>query len=408
MSIDERLMQPGRWRIDLARETPLAVRTGIVWRDHFAVTAARLSRPTYDQVRTSSIYAGVVLERDRRGPESPVAFGGLNLLYWLGDASMGYPAGVTTGSRSATITTLLNELWSVGNSIGDLTLTLSSVPATTIIDVIASNFVNDTTMKMIDRWRRKTSPQTEFALRHPGEVVFSQAGAGSAFVQTPKIVFTRDDMVLVGGGRHVIADEIQEAGDAFDEDYSIDIYATDALSSGGSTNADFTGRLSYPLVNNSTARRASKSTSEVAGAGAPQNAADAYIAAGQLRLQRRRLVITLPGGSLLPNVDLAVGDYVYLYDPWTGCVDTANKVAAAGTEIHPQKVRVTGIEWGIPEGAGVYWLKTQSGAGAGTGSSAANAVDLSDLVEDRGRQIRLMIDTAEPVRAPAFRSSKLS
>jgi hypothetical protein len=72
------------------------------------------------------------------------------------------------------------------------------------------------------------------------------------------------------------------------------------------------------------------------------------------------------------------------------------------------EVRVTGIEWGIPEGAGVYWLKTQSGAGTGTGSSAANVVDLSDLVEDRGRQIRLMIDTAEPVRAPAFRSSKLS
>lgn len=408
MTIDERLMQPGRWQINLTPETPLAVRAGIVWRDHFAVTAARLARPTYDQVRASAIYAGVVLERNRGGPESPPSFGGLNLLYWLGDASMGFPAGVTTGSRSATITTLLNELWSVGNSIGDLTLTLSSVPATTIIDVVASNLVDETSMKMIDRWRRKTSPRTEFALRHPGEVVFSQAGAGSAFLQTPKVVITRGDELIVGGGRHVVADKIEEESDAYEEDYSIDVYATDALSSGGSTNADFTGRLSYPLLNNSTARRASKSTSEVSGAGAPQNAADAYIAAGQLRLQRRRLVITLPGGSLLPNVDLAVGDYVYLYDPWTGCVDTSNKVVAVGTEIHPQKVRVTGIEWGVPEGAGVYWLKTQSGGGAGTGSSAANVVDLSDLVADRARQISLTIDTAEPVRPPAFRSSKLS
>ena len=407
--IDERLMQPGRWDIRLKPETPLEVRASIVWRDHFAVVPGRLQFPTYDQVRTAAIYAGVVLSRKRSGPQNPVEFGGLNLLYWLGDTTMGTPTGLTTGSRSATITTLLNELWTYGNTVGDLTLTLSTVPATTVIDVIEDLYRSKTTMQLIDRWRRKTNPVTEFALRHDGELVFSQEGGGTAFVQTPTLTITRDGVTdRPNSGRHVVADRIEEDADAFDEDYRIAVKSDDVLSTGEATNSDFSGRLSYPLDNNSNAREMYQTTTEVTGAGAAQDFACSYIAASSLRLQRRRLAITLPAGSIIPNVDLAVGDYVYLYDPWTGSVDNTNKVVINGQQTHPQKVRITGMSWDPPKGSGIYWMKTQSGLGSGSGSYPENVADITQWVDNIGGPIKLTVDTAPPLRPPAFRSARLS
>lgn len=410
--IDERLMQPGRWSLKLKPETPLAIRSQIRWRDHFAVTPGRFQRPTYNAVVAASIYTGVVLERQRGGPADPLTYAGLNLLYWLGDTTAGRVltggGDVTDGFRADTITTLLNEMWNSDVTVGGLGLTLSSVPATTVVDIVETEGRDVTVMQLIDRWRRKTDGPTEFSIRHTGGIVFSEEGAGSAFVQTPTLLVTRDAVVGVSGGvRNVQAARIDETADAYDEDYLIEVEATDGLSNGGATNPDVVGyRSNLDLAANSNARYRNVSTSEVSGAGAAQDYACDLLAWGLMRFQRRKITIDLPAGSLTPNVDIKAGDHIWLYDPFVGATDNTNEVYANGTELHPQKVRVSSLSWAPQPGHAVWWLKTQSGDADGTNPD--NAVDITEWVDEWGGMVRLEIDTAPPVRPPAFRSGKLS
>lgn len=405
--IDERLMQPGRWSLRLKPETPLAIRSGIAWRDHFVVTPGRMQLPTYDAVLSDSIYTGVVLERQRGGPSESVSFSGINMLYWMGDTQVGIGSGVTDGFRSETITTLLNELWTTPQDVGGFTLTLSSVPSTTVVDIVENETRDVTAMQMIDRWRRKTDANTEFAMRHSGEMVFSEEGAGSAFVQTPTLLVTRDGVTGVSGAyRNVQASSITETADAYDEDYSADVKATDGLSTEVVTNSGFSGRRVPDMSVNTNGRTRWIYTGEVSGAGAAQDFSCGMIGYAAMRYQRRRISIELGAGAVIPNIDIAVGDYIYVLDPFTGAVDTANEVYANGTELHPQKLRVTGLSWGPQTGHAVWWLKTQSGDGDGT--KVYNVADITEWVDEWDAPTRLEIDTAPPLRPPAFRSSKLS
>lgn len=45
-----------------------------------------------------------------------------------------------------------------------------------------------------------------------------------------------------------------------------------------------------------------------------------------------------------------VGDYIYVYDPDAGLVDTANEVQIRGVRVNPVKLRVTQADWPITEG----------------------------------------------------------
>lgn len=45
-----------------------------------------------------------------------------------------------------------------------------------------------------------------------------------------------------------------------------------------------------------------------------------------------------------------VGDYIYVYDPDAGLVDTANEVQIRGVRVNPVKLRVTEADWPITEG----------------------------------------------------------
>lgn len=70
-----------------------------------------------------------------------------------------------------------------------------------------------------------------------------------------------------------------------------------------------------------------------------------------------------------------VGDFIYVYDPPSGFVDTANEIHVRGQTIWPKKVRKVEDSWDIVPGMGVYYRP------GGAAVTSADWIDLTRYVE---------------------------
>ncbi|MET7739617.1 fibronectin type III domain-containing protein [Streptomyces sp. NPDC005385] len=89
------------------------------------------------------------------------------------------------------------------------------------------------------------------------------------------------------------------------------------------------------------------------------------------------------------------GDYVWVYDPDAGLVDTANEVVIRGVRINPLKLRVTEAEWPITEG---YTVALRSANG--TWSDLTDYIHWEDSTTAKvvvGDYARNLTDSAESV-----------
>ena len=85
---------------------------------------------------------------------------------------------------------------------------------------------------------------------------------------------------------------------------------------------------------------------------------DTANAAARAQLQQNRFsdakrAITLGTNDYDVKGDVAVGDYVWVFDPDIGVVDTANEITFRGERMYPMKLRLTEMTWPIVEGMGV-------------------------------------------------------
>lgn len=413
--IDERLMQPGRWDMTLKPETPLKMRHEIAFRDHFVVTRARLPwGVSYHDVLAESIYTGVVLERQRGGPNDAPSWGGLNLLYWMGDTDK-TPAYdfASTGDRLETFTTFLGELWILnpGYTAGGIEYVLSSVPSTQITDDVTDNPLDSTIMTYIDRWRRKTNGVIEFAIRHEGKIYFSEFGAGSTFVQTPEVLISRDGY-QAPTLRSAKAAKITDKSDVYDEQSSLTVRGRDLVSNGTATNSDWTDFNGLLIAGGTELAAPDVVADDIywsgSGSSTAYNLGCQYKAANMLKRRRQLNVITVPVSAICPNLDLSVGDYFYAYDPWTELRDAANSVQAEQV-IQPKEVRASALRWDVMPGMGVYWLQTQQLPDNASRDDPTYVVDITDYVEMAPEpMLEIEVDTIPPFRGWVSRSPALS
>lgn len=90
--------------------------------------------------------------------------------------------------------------------------------------------------------------------------------------------------------------------------------------------------------------------------------------------------------------DLEPGDNLYVYDPDSGLIDTANQLQYRGELIRPVIVRVHGYTWPVRQGMGVYYRRQ-------TGASTSTNLDLTEWVEYESGPVRL--DVGSPPRKSA-------
>jgi hypothetical protein len=79
-------------------------------------------------------------------------------------------------------------------------------------------------------------------------------------------------------------------------------------------------------------------------------------ARAQLQLNRfsdAKRAISLSSNDYDLKGDVAVGDYLWVFDPDIGVVDITNEVAFRGDRMYPMKLRLTEMTWPITEGMGI-------------------------------------------------------
>lgn len=72
---------------------------------------------------------------------------------------------------------------------------------------------------------------------------------------------------------------------------------------------------------------------------------------------------------------IAVGDFLWVYDPQSGIFDTANEIQHRGMRIFPQRIRILEADWPLTKGMGVYVRP------GGSSVTAADWLDLSPYVD---------------------------
>jgi hypothetical protein len=357
-------MAPGSWELRLKKETPAFVRARI---NAFAVPDYLVVLPTHipaedltwDSVLAASIYTGCILKHTRTDPGKPMPIGGMNLLWLLGDTSRSpdIPRGAFTGVTTFPLVLaylFFNDARSNGLHYSDV-----GVPTTA---VGFSWDTKESTWSIIERWRKATSPETQFRLRHDGTILFAAYNDADLFVQTPTIVVSS------------VASPGRRAGLTWAKAESVE-WIRDRLGTSTSVRyEDAGGSVTTTTDFNVKSFRAGTSVNLTTVVQSSETSAPGSFAGGRYGPRYETRVTGVEG--LQVGVDLNVGDTISVHDPWGfAAADIAalaggyGSVDVDGTLAPLYSQQITGARWPVQSGMGVYWLTT-SAASTGAGAPA--------------------------------------
>lgn len=354
--IDQVLMNPGGWDLQLVADTPRSVRDLITPYSHIVVLPEPLQDSTSDALLLGAArYVGMV-----RQPGPYYKIGGIGLEGWLGDENgnldvLTTAKAHTAGSLATWVADVANSRLNAGTVTspgGTLTASFQYVTRRQALDVICQSFGVEYRVNM--------------------DLTVDVATQANLYAATPTAVAVKGP-----GGRDLTItgiDSTLEVSDNYDDYASLMLVVGPngaGTSGGAATYRDAIGNLV-------TIVKVYESSDAQAGT-------EATIAANLLAyytLHRRR-EIRLTTSLYDITGDVQVGDNLYVYDPNVGLVDTANPVLYRGGTIWPVTVRVLGVRWPITRGMGVY-LRTHNG-------SSATHTDLTPWVQWEDGDTELLV-----------------
>lgn len=405
MAITETIMSPGSWSVTLSPDTPRTILDALQYFQHIVISTGR-HNPQLEgsSLFTSGRFTGVItgLDFSSKKANQGIILSGDTMATWLGNGSGVGPViegNNTPGSSgngaqftSAAYSTVVNTLVGVSSlKVG----TIYSMPTsatytggfiwTTVAKALTS-FATQITQgalpTQIAEWRAngnatvdfgpvaslyRTSPITAIVPNNPGMDMSIRGLDGVAELIEDVKDYTTRTVVLASGSGAATAVGAANIGDV------------------GGTNpyTDFYGN---PIVMTRTI-----SASGVSSVNATVSAQAALIPyttpADQVRLSSTEYDI---------KGDLVCGDYVWLYDPDAGFIDTsgANEIVFRGERINPTKQRVIQVNWPVTSDMTVAY-RDQHG----------NWYDLTDYVQFEdgtatnltvGGYNRNLVSTSEP------------
>lgn len=330
-SVSELLMKPGAWSVTLKEETPAEILRAIDWTvtavagfGHIYIFNTRVRPEEFTDANLKSIatYAGILLE-------APTArsIGGPGMIAWLGDADdKGAILETAVTQSAATLQTWVNALrpasLSAGTSLnsGSYTGTFQWITPRQALDAVCAAL------------------GYEYRVNPDGTLDANTAA--TLFGSTPTGFVTRRTE-----GREdylgILATQLEQARDLIDYTTKVRAIAKTGLgtASGAAT--------PYKDINgNSVVMTRVIETPE---------AEDANAAATALinKFSATRKGVRLSSSTFAIPSTIEVGASVYVYDPRSGLVDTANQVHFGGELLFPVSLRVYGYTWPIREGMGV-------------------------------------------------------
>lgn len=336
MSVTERLMKPGEWGITLAEETPYDVRSLLDFFGHVVITSTHVDSRRFSSAAMLSMsrYTGILRKR-ARGRRS---IGGIGLEGWLGT-----PEGRGHTFEVAGLTTQTYAAW-VDDILVGIGLTESVDPSVT--DTLEANIIGMIPRQALDYI--DSIYGTEYRVFADGTI---RLGMPSfvGFVEDPTAIALRK-----GGGRDLDltglqALELDMESDVDDWINEVLVYANgeggSVLSAGASTSS------SYRNLTGNTFQMTLVVDSPVTRSGP-----DTLLALNELIAHAvTRKAIKLSTDTYDIGRDVAVGDWIYAYDPDAYLFDTANEVRYRGRILYPATLRVLAYTWPVESGMGVYY-----------------------------------------------------
>lgn len=348
MGVSEVLMKPGSWSLKLVESTPKSVLSALDWNQtatagfgHIFIFKAPVKSTQFSDANLKSLalYAGILRER----PDART-FGGPGMVAWLGDEDdKGDILETAVTQTAATLQTWVNALrpaaLSAGTSLaaGSYTGTFQWVTRRKALDAVCAAL------------------GYEYRVNPSGTLDANTVA--TLYGSTPTGFVTRrteERSAYIG----ILANQLETGADL--DDYTTKVRAIAKTGLGTASGA----ATPYKDINgNAVVITRVIETPE---------AEDANAAATALinRFSAQRKSVRLSSDTYAIHGSVKVGESVYVYDPRSGLVDTANQVHFSGQLTFPVSLRVYGYTWPIREGMGVLF---RNGAGTWT--------DLTDWVE---------------------------
>lgn len=393
MTVTEIKQALGSWAIRLRADTPRSLLTRATFLGHVAFVPGRLDPVQYgDNLLTKARYVGVVREQQTTGD---YYLGGVGMAYWLGDEDGKGDVFETAVSLSAvTFADAMNALLPAGGAV--TAGTYYSVAGTYTgrhqweTPRSAITYVTDT---MGAEWRVTGDGKLD-----AGPIANLYNTSPTAIVMARKAA--RDLRLSAIPGQAALARDV------------VDYTTRVVLLAEGEGDAIATGEADGPATPykdiHGNAARLVRLASE------SDTATTNADARAQLVLNHflsPRNNVNLSSSQYDIKGDFVVGDYLWVYDPDRGFLDTAQEVIWEGVPINPVALRCVEMTWPIPAGwtvayrdaAGV-WLDLSQYYSPETGDTTIVVGDFGPSLSSLGIVTpgdRPAVDTSVPA-VPVF------
>jgi hypothetical protein len=369
--ITERFQDPGSFTIPLdPNSTPLDL---IVERisefGHVVITPQRFHPPAIisdADLLSAARYSGVVLELERSNRQ--ITIRGQGLVWHLGDSEGA--GGIFENLRTFTTATPTTVLTSGSHTAGTGLLPNSIIAGTIVnTDVPAYSATHqfETPLDAIRTYSQTV--QGHWRINPNGTFDFCDVDRNDVYVVTsPTVVAIRygwgSDPIYTGVNvRSAMTrrDATQWASKALMIEQAAD--GTQTLESSATISHSYTDLHGNALVRSFRYYRPATADANL-GAFLTQALAERALI-DEMEIDTDQWEIA--GGSM------RVGDFIWVYDPPSGFVDTANEVQYRGQTIWPAKARVFEGSWPLVDGMGVYYRPNGV-------ASSADWIDLTQYV----------------------------
>lgn len=331
MTVTEIKQATGSWELRLRSKTPRAILEQLTYFGHIAVLPGRIDPTQFgDNLLRTARYVGVYRNRDA---QDEFTLKGVGMAFWLGDEDgkgdiFESPVNLVAQTFAASIPALLPP----GGAV--LPGVINSVPGTYtgkhqwVTSRQALNYVTELF-------------GAEYRVN--GDATLDAGTVAQLYVTTPRAILLpkgksgRDLLRASLAGKASMGTDV--------EDYTTRVVV---LAEGEGTNIA-TGSADASLVPYKDIRgNPMKSTRLVSESETAATNADARAQLALNQFSGKRYSISLSTEAFDIKGDLAVGDYVDVFDPVNGYVDPTREVYWEGQPINPMALRCVEMSWPIP------------------------------------------------------------
>jgi hypothetical protein len=343
-SVTEVKQAPGRWDLQLKRETPRSLIDALTPFGHIAVTPGRIDvSQVGDNLLQQARYVGVYRGGKVAGEDFTLE--GSGVPFWLGDEDGKGPIIESVSASAATFASTINLLLPDAIEAG----TIYSVPGSATLN---HTFQWQTAKSALNfAVNSFSTPSVPVSWRVNGDCTLDAGPDSSLFNLTPTSILVKKDAVLrTGRGAEVkgISGSLQL--ETMYNDYTTKVIVLGAGEGEATIAASASLAASAVLYTDMHGNPVSftRLVDDLDADGV--SVAPALAASLLSRFDSFTQGATLSSDDYDVRGDFAVGDHVAVFDPDIGFLNYSNEMYYEGVPINPVYLQVQGMTWPIEEG----------------------------------------------------------